>query len=158
MHKSHIFPALMLGIAAQTALAQTAPAPATMTSQQDYERICALLKVEPILKRPAYNYDESKATPFPNLPDALTCKDGTKVADAATWWNKRRPEIVEDFEPRSLRPHAQRHAQSYLASRQHRPRRQWHLSHRYQNAHRPRRQFLLPRGEREHTGRPGYPR
>jgi hypothetical protein len=44
------------------------------------------------------NYDESKANPFPNLPDALTLKSGKKVTTAEMWWNQRRPEIVEDFE------------------------------------------------------------
>ncbi len=44
------------------------------------------------------NYDESKANPFPDLPDALTLKDGTKVTTPALWWQRRRPEIVEDFE------------------------------------------------------------
>jgi lysophospholipase L1-like esterase len=44
------------------------------------------------------NYDESKANPFPNLPDALTLKSGAKVTTPAMWWNQRRPEIVEDFE------------------------------------------------------------
>lgn len=46
----------------------------------------------------AANYDESKANPFPNLPDALMLKNGKRVKDAKTWWNKRRPEIVEDFD------------------------------------------------------------
>ena len=44
------------------------------------------------------NYDESKANPFPNLPDALTLKNGKKVTTAEMWWKQRRPEIVEDFE------------------------------------------------------------
>jgi hypothetical protein len=44
------------------------------------------------------NYDESKANPFPNLPDVLTLKNGKKVTSKAMWWNQRRPEIVEDFE------------------------------------------------------------
>jgi len=44
------------------------------------------------------NYDESKANPYPNLPDALVLKDGKKVTTKAMWWNQRRPEIVEDFE------------------------------------------------------------
>lgn len=44
------------------------------------------------------NYDESKANPFPNLPDALTLKNGEKVKTAAVWWQQRRPEIVEDFD------------------------------------------------------------
>jgi hypothetical protein len=46
----------------------------------------------------AANYDEQLANPYPDLPDVLTCKDGTKVATPEMWWNKRRPEIVEDFE------------------------------------------------------------
>jgi hypothetical protein len=46
----------------------------------------------------AANYDESKANPFPNLPDALTLKNGKKVNSAKMWWTKRRPEIVEDFD------------------------------------------------------------
>jgi hypothetical protein len=44
------------------------------------------------------NYDESKANPFPDLPDILTLKNGKKVTTPAAWWNQRRPEIVEDFE------------------------------------------------------------
>ncbi|HUP02470.1 MAG TPA: hypothetical protein VMU19_00685, partial [Bryobacteraceae bacterium] len=44
------------------------------------------------------NYDESKANPYPNLPDPLTLKNGKKVTTAADWWKKRRPEIVEDFD------------------------------------------------------------
>ena len=44
------------------------------------------------------NYDESKANPYPNLPDPLTLKNGKKVTKAADWWNLRRPEIVEDFD------------------------------------------------------------
>ncbi|MGH7989565.1 MAG: alpha/beta hydrolase family protein [Limisphaerales bacterium] len=44
------------------------------------------------------NYDEAKANPFPNLPDALTLNDGKKVTSAEMWWRQRRPEIVEDFD------------------------------------------------------------
>ncbi len=46
----------------------------------------------------AANYDESKANPYPDYPDALTLKDGRKVATPEMWWRERRPEIVEDFE------------------------------------------------------------
>jgi hypothetical protein len=46
----------------------------------------------------AANYDESKANPFPNLPDVMTLKNGTKVTSAEMWWTQRRPEIVEDFD------------------------------------------------------------
>jgi hypothetical protein len=44
------------------------------------------------------NYDEALANPYPDLPDVLTLKNGRKVTSASTWWNQRRPEIVEDFE------------------------------------------------------------
>jgi hypothetical protein len=46
----------------------------------------------------AANYDESKANPYPGLPDALTLKNGKKVTTAKMWWEQRRPEIVEDFD------------------------------------------------------------
>jgi hypothetical protein len=46
----------------------------------------------------AANYDESKANPYPTLPDALTLKNGRKVTSAKMWWSQRRPEIVEDFD------------------------------------------------------------
>jgi hypothetical protein len=65
----------------------------------------------------AANYDQAKANPFPDYPDALTLKTAikpskwwngfgvfpwgkpsTKVATAKIWWKYRRPEIVEDFE------------------------------------------------------------
>ncbi len=44
------------------------------------------------------NYDESKANPYPNLPDPLVLKNAKKVTSAKMWWNQRRPEIVEDFD------------------------------------------------------------
>jgi len=44
------------------------------------------------------NYDESKANPYPELPDPLVLKNGDKVTSAKIWWNRRRPEIVEDFD------------------------------------------------------------
>ncbi|HUB29065.1 MAG TPA: hypothetical protein VL967_05180 [Terracidiphilus sp.] len=43
------------------------------------------------------NYDESKANPYPNFPDPLTMKDGTKVTTPEQWWSKRRPEIVDAY-------------------------------------------------------------
>jgi lysophospholipase L1-like esterase len=46
----------------------------------------------------AANYDPAKANPYPDWPDPLTLQDGRKVTTAETWWQERRPEIVEDFE------------------------------------------------------------
>ena len=34
----------------------------------------------------AVNYDESKANPYPNLPDPLTLNNGKKVTTARVWW------------------------------------------------------------------------
>lgn len=35
----------------------------------------------------AANYDESKANPYPNLPDPLVLKNGRKVTKPDVWWN-----------------------------------------------------------------------
>jgi hypothetical protein len=43
------------------------------------------------------NYDLTKADRYP-LPDVLTLRNGEPVRDADTWWKKRRPEILEDFQ------------------------------------------------------------
>jgi hypothetical protein len=42
------------------------------------------------------NYDEARIPDY-QLPDALLCTDGTRVADKATWEGKRRPELLELF-------------------------------------------------------------
>ena len=42
------------------------------------------------------NYDESQVPEF-TLPDPLVTADGEQVADAKTWFEKRRPEILELF-------------------------------------------------------------
>ncbi|MFZ2148566.1 MAG: hypothetical protein WAV28_15230 [Sedimentisphaerales bacterium] len=53
--------------------------------------------VEELMKqRPDTNYSEQKVPKY-TLPDPLVLSDGTKVADAGTWRNKRRPEILELF-------------------------------------------------------------
>jgi hypothetical protein len=44
------------------------------------------------------NYDESKANPYPSLPDPLVLNNGKKVKTAKAWWQQRRPEIVEFFD------------------------------------------------------------
>jgi hypothetical protein len=78
-----------------------------MTAEQDHQRMMDLLHITSL--RPgangnnpqapnAANYDESKANPFPNLPDPLVLKNGKRVTTARMWWTKRRSEIVEDFD------------------------------------------------------------
>lgn len=46
----------------------------------------------------AANYDESKANPYPNLPNPLRLNNGQEVTTPAMWWNQRRPQIVEAFD------------------------------------------------------------
>jgi hypothetical protein len=46
----------------------------------------------------AVNYEESKANPYPKLPDPLLLNSGRRVTSAASWWNQRRPEIIEEFD------------------------------------------------------------
>ena len=81
--------------------------PRLLTAEQDHQRIMDLLRITSL--RPgadgrdpqapnAANYDESKANPYPNLPDPLILKNGKRVTKARIWWQQRRPEIVEDFD------------------------------------------------------------
>jgi hypothetical protein len=76
-------------------------------SEEDHKKMLALLNITTLRQGAngsnpqapnAANYDEAKANPFPNLPDALVLKNGKKVTSAKVWWTKRRPEIVEDFD------------------------------------------------------------
>jgi lysophospholipase L1-like esterase len=99
-----------LGLALLASLAPRAPGddppkkpdpPAQLTAQEDHKRMMELLKIQSL--RPganprSANYDESKANPYPRLPDPLVTKDGRKVTSAEMWFKKRRPEIVEDFD------------------------------------------------------------
>jgi CubicO group peptidase (beta-lactamase class C family)/lysophospholipase L1-like esterase len=83
------------------------PAPLNLTAAQDHQKMMELLGITSL--RPgadpnhpdapnAVNYDESKANPWPDLPDPLILKNGQKVTSSVVWWRQRRPEIVEDFD------------------------------------------------------------
>jgi hypothetical protein len=107
---------LLSSIAAPLRLAsgQTAPPasprptpPGQQASEQDHQRMMDLLHIKSL--RPgadpnlpdapnAVNYDESKANPYPLLPDPLVLKNGKKVTTAEMWWKLRRPQIVEGFD------------------------------------------------------------
>jgi hypothetical protein len=87
--------------------ASSLPPPVQLTAQQDHQRIMELLQITSLRRGAdgrnpqaanAANYDESKANPYPNLPDPLVLKNGQKVTTAEMWWKQRRPEIVEDFD------------------------------------------------------------
>jgi hypothetical protein len=76
-------------------------------TEADHQRMMDLLQISSLRRgrdgshtnSPFYaNYDESKANPFPDLPDPLALKNDGKVTTPEMWWNQRRPEIVEDFD------------------------------------------------------------
>lgn len=87
----------------------TPPAPTStqLASQSDRQKMMEVLHIASLRggangSNPnapnAANYDESKANPYPVLPDPLLLKNGKKIRNAKDWWGKRRPEIVEDFD------------------------------------------------------------
>ena len=86
--------------------ASYAQEPVTFTAEQDHQNMLDQLGIKSIRrgfdadeKSPyAANYDESKANPFPVLPEILRTNAGKKVTTAKQWWEVRRPEIVEGFE------------------------------------------------------------
>ncbi len=80
--------------------------PMNWTTEQDHRNMMDQLGIKAVRPGPSgnekdanhANYEESKANPFPDYPDALTFKNGRKVTTTEEWWRQRRPEIVEDFE------------------------------------------------------------
>ena len=107
-------------LASQMALSQQAPSasggeaasvsngcvPMNWTAQQDHQNMMDQLGIRAVRPGPNgnenapdhANFDESKANPFPGLPDALILRSGQRVGSPDQWWHERRPEIVEDFE------------------------------------------------------------
>ena len=86
--------------------ASYAQQPVTFTAQQDHQNMLDQLGIKSIRHAfdadesspHAANYDESKANPYPVLPEILKTNAGKKVTTAKQWWEVRRPEIVEGFE------------------------------------------------------------
>ncbi len=107
-----VFPFLMAAFQApqEPQAAQTKAelqAEARRVAQADHGRLMALLHMTDMRpganlnnkdSRYYRNFDESKANPYPTLPDPLTLKNNKKVSTAKEWWDLRRPEIVEDFD------------------------------------------------------------
>jgi hypothetical protein len=99
--------ALAFGLAAGVVLAADAPPPVELSNEQDHKLMLEKLGI-PKLRQGANgrdpaapnaaNYDESKANPYPKLPDPLLLASGKAVKDAKTWWRKRRPELVEIYD------------------------------------------------------------
>ena len=87
---------------AQTSATQTR---VTFTADQDHQNMMDQLGIRALRPGPSgnenapnhANYDESLANPFPNIPDPLTLNNGQRVTTATTWWDQRRPELVEMF-------------------------------------------------------------
>src|SRR5438552_15948836 len=87
--------------------AAPAPEPKNWTAAEDHRDMMEQLGITSLRPGPSgneqapnhANYDESTANPFPNLPDVLMLKNGTRVVTAGMWWSQRRKEIGEDFEP-----------------------------------------------------------
>lgn len=106
-----IFFSLLLLLAAST-IAQSQidsskyPKLSTNSGQQNQEHMMQLLGIKKLRpgasgneSSPNYaNYDPAKANPCPQLPDLLTLKNGKKITTAKDWWEKRRPELIEDIE------------------------------------------------------------
>ena len=89
-----------------TKAASTLTPPMSFTDQQAHQYMMKRLGIEALRPGPSgnpndpnhANYDEAKANPYPNLPDALTMNDGRKVTSAKVWWSERRPQIVKMYE------------------------------------------------------------
>src|SRR6185312_5147783 len=79
---------------------------ASWTAAEDHRNMMDQLGIKALRPGPSgnenapnhANYDEATANPFPDYPPILTLKNGQPVTTAAMWWERRRPEIVEDFE------------------------------------------------------------
>src|SRR5580692_5706106 len=97
--------AVVVGVSAHSVVDTT-----KWTAAQDRQNMMDQLGIKALRPGPSgnenepnhANYDEAKANPFPNLPEVLTLKNGKPVTTAAMWWNRRRPEIVEDFDRKVL--------------------------------------------------------
>ena len=80
--------------------------PKTWTTAEDHQNMMAQLGIRKLRPGPSgnqgapnqANYDESKANPYPDLPEVLTLKNGRKVTTPEVWWKQRRPEIFEEFD------------------------------------------------------------
>jgi hypothetical protein len=104
--KSFLVVLFTAGGTAALAQATAAPSPVTFSADQDHQNMMDQLGIKALRPGPSgnekapnhANYDESKANPFPDLPDPLTLNDGKKVTTAKMWWEQRRPEIVAMYE------------------------------------------------------------
>ncbi len=94
-------------VAGAVLAAAAVPPPLELTAEQDHRLMMEKLGLSQLRQGAngrdpnapnAANYDESKANPYPDLPDPLTLANGKPVKSAKDWWKKRRPELVELFD------------------------------------------------------------
>jgi hypothetical protein len=91
---------------AQPAAPPAAGQPAATRPPNDHQHMMDLLGITALRPGVAQNgqgahpvnWDESKANPWPNLPDPLIFNNGKPVKSAKDWTTKRRPELVELFD------------------------------------------------------------
>lgn len=91
-------------VAQETAGNTNYPQPVNFTAEQDHDNMMKQLGIKALRPGPSgdekmpnhANYDEKLTNLYPNIPGALTLKNGKKVTAPAMWRNQRRPEIVED--------------------------------------------------------------
>jgi hypothetical protein len=84
----------------------SSPTTNPLTAVEDHQRLLDLLHITAlrpgVSQNPAspnvVNYDESKANPWPNLPNPLILAKGKPVTSSKLWWTERRPQIVELFD------------------------------------------------------------
>jgi len=96
---------VLAGAASVSAQSSALPPPVTFTAEQDQRNMMDQLGIKALRPGPSgnekapnhANYDESKANPFPNIPDPLTLNNGQKVTTPEIWRDKRRPELLEMF-------------------------------------------------------------
>jgi hypothetical protein len=83
------------------------PTPAAATAaDQDHQDMMNQLGIRSLRPGPSgdekasnhANYDESKANPYPDLPDPLALENGTRVTTSDQWWKLRRPQIAAEME------------------------------------------------------------
>ena len=137
--------------------ASTVPPPVTFTADQDHQNMMDQLGIQALRPGPSgdekapnhANYDESKANPYPNVPDPLTLNNGQKVTTPQMWWDERRPEIVDDVREVRLWPAAEKYSQGDLDGPGQRERAGRLPSRDRNGPHRPRRQLILSRDQRE---------
>ncbi|HWH56856.1 MAG TPA: hypothetical protein VN682_04440 [Terriglobales bacterium] len=111
LHLAVFFSAAFIIASSARSLAQANSAsnsgckPDTFTTEEDQKNMMQQLGIRSMRPGPSgderapnhANYDEAKANPFPNVPDALTMNNGQKVT-TPEMWQKRRAEIIEGFE------------------------------------------------------------